>query len=126
MADAEDGRPEGLLLASGSEGSLCVAAFEELKSERVRARVVSMPSWELFDRQDAAYRESVLPGEVTARISVEQSATLGWDRYVGLRGRSIGMETFGASAPLKKLQKKFGFSPGRVAAAAKDLLAKTG
>ena len=126
LADAEDGRPEVFLLASGSEVSLCVEAFAELKSEGVRARVVSMPSWELFDRQDAAYRESVLPGEVTARISVEQSATLGWDRYVGLRGRSIGMETFGASAPLKKLQKKFGFSPGRVAAAAKDLLAKTG
>ncbi len=126
LADAEDGRPEVLLLASGSEVSLCVEAFEELKSEGVRARVVSLPSWELFDRQDAAYRESVLPAEVTARLSVEQSATLGWDRYVGLRGRSIGMKTFGASAPLKELQKRFGFSPGRVAAAAKDLLTKTG
>ena len=126
LADAEDGRPEVLLLASGSEVSLCLEAFEELKSEGVRARVVSMPSWELFDRQDAAYRESVLPAEVTARLSVEQSATLGWDRYVGLRGRSIGMKTFGASAPLKELQKRFGFSPGRVAAAAKDLLVKTG
>ncbi len=126
LADAEDGRPEVLLLASGSEVSLCVEAFEELKSEGVRARVVSLPSWELFDRQDAAYRESVLPAEVAARLSVEQSATLGWDRYVGLRGRSIGMKTFGASAPLKELQKRFGFSPGRVAAAAKDLLTKTG
>ena len=126
LADAEDERPEVLLLASGSEVSLCLEAFEELKSEGVRARVVSMPSWELFDRQDAAYRESVLPAEVTARLSVEQSATLGWDRYVGLRGRSIGMKTFGASAPLKELQKRFGFSPGRVAAAAKDLLVKTG
>ena len=126
LADAEDGRPEVLLLASGSEVSLCVEAFEELKSEGVRARVVSLPSWELFDRQEAAYRESVLPAEVTARLSVEQSATLGWDRYVGLRGRSIGMKTFGASAPLKELQKRFGFSPGRVVAAAKDLLTKTG
>src|SRR5207247_8014615 len=97
---------------TGSEVPLCVAAHELLDKEGVRSRVVSMPSWELFDRQDQAYKDSVLPPSVRARVSVEQASTLGWERYVGSTGRAIGMRTFGASAPLKELQKKFGFEPG--------------
>jgi transketolase len=95
-----------------------------LKAEGVNARVVSMPSWELFELQSQEYRDSVLPPEVTARVSVEQASTLGWSRYVGLTGQCIGMETFGASAPLKELQKKFGFTPARIVAAAKEQLAE--
>jgi transketolase len=123
LADAADGKPEVILMASGSEVSLCVQAYEQLKSEGVKARVVSMPSWELFDQQDAAYRASVLPAQVTARVSVEQGTTFGWSRYVGPGGTTIGMHTFGASAPLKELQKKFGFTPDRVVAAAKEQVA---
>ena len=119
LADA-DGRPDVLLLASGSEVSLCLEAYEGLKAEGVKARVVSMPSWELFERQDDAYKDSVLPPEVTARISVEQASTLGWQRYVGLGGYMIGMDTFGASAPLKYLQERFGFTSQNVIAAAKE------
>lgn len=122
LADAPDGKPDVLLLATGSEVSLCVAAWEQLVAEGVGARVVSMPSWELFERQSQAYRDSILPPEVTARVSVEQAATLGWARYVGLTGTSIGMETFGASAPLKALQQKFGFTPEHVVAAARAQL----
>jgi hypothetical protein len=95
--------------------SLCVDAYEKLRSEGVKARVVSIPCWELFERQDQAYRDSVIPPDVTARISVEQASTFGWSRYVGPTGESIGMHTFGASAPLKALQKKFGFTPEQVA-----------
>ena len=124
LADAEDGKPDVLLLASGSEVSLCVHAYGQLKEEGIKARVVSMPSWELFERQSAEYRENVIPAGVTARVSVEQASTLGWHRYVGLAGHCIGMETFGASAPLKELQRKFGFTPDHVAAAAKEQLAK--
>ncbi|MGB6875752.1 MAG: transketolase [Candidatus Acidiferrales bacterium] len=124
LADAEGGKPELLLLATGSEVSLAVEAYERLKAEGIRARVVSMPSWEIFDHQPDEYRESVLPSSVTARISVEQASTMGWRRYVGPLGRTIGMHTFGASAPLKELQKKFGFLPERVVATAKELLGK--
>ncbi|HKF51212.1 MAG TPA: transketolase [Candidatus Acidoferrales bacterium] len=124
LADAEDGKPELLLLATGSEVFLAVEAYEILKMDGIRARVVSMPSWEIFDHQPDEYRESVLPSGVTARISIEQASTMGWQRYVGPRGRMIGMHTFGASAPLKELQKKFGFVPERVVATAKELLGK--
>src|SRR5262249_37299849 len=119
-----NGKPEVILIATGSEVSLCVAAYEQLKTEGINARVVSMPSWELFDHQDAAYRESVLPGAVKARVSVEQAATFGWCHYVGPTGATIGMHTFGASAPLKELKKKFGFSPDKIVAAAKQQMGK--
>jgi transketolase len=109
LADS-GGKPEVILLATGSEVSLCVEAYEKLKSEGVKARVVSMPSWEIFEQQDAAYKESVLPSDVTARVSVEMASTLGWARYTGLKGRNIGMRRFGASAPLKDLLKYFGFT----------------
>jgi transketolase len=127
LADADDGKPEVLLLATGSEVSLCIDAYEKLKEERIKARVVSMPSWEIFEhhcRDHPEYREQVLPESVTARVSVEKASTLGWARYVGSGGRSIGMETFGASAPLKELQKKFGFVTENVVAAAKEQIAK--
>ncbi len=122
LADAEGGDPEVILIATGSEVVLALAAYEELKGESVRARVVSMPCCELFDRQDDAYRDQVLPPGVTARVSVEEASTLGWDRYVGSDGVKIGMHTFGTSAPLKDVQTKFGFTPDRVAEAAKELL----
>ncbi|MEW6683717.1 MAG: transketolase [Nitrospirota bacterium] len=122
LADAADGRPGVLLLASGSEVSLCVEAYEQLKSEGIKARVVSMPSWELFEQQSQDYRDSVIPPSITARVSVEQASTFGWARYVGTTGQTIGMKTFGASAPLKELVKKFGFTPDRVVAAAKEQL----
>jgi transketolase len=119
LAEAPGGRPEVLLLSTGSEVSLCVEAYERLTAEGVRARVISMPSWELFERQDRAYRDAVLPPAVTARVSVEQGSTLGWHRYVGSEGTTIGMKTFGASAPLKALVQKFGFTADAVVAAAK-------
>jgi transketolase len=125
LADAEGGKPQVILMATGSEVSLCVDAYEKLKAEGIKARVVSMPSWEIFEyhcKKHPEYREQVLPAKVTARVSVEQASTFGWARYVGLTGHSIGMETFGASAPLKELQKKFGFTPERVIAAAKEQL----
>jgi len=122
LADSPDGRPDVILIGTGSEVSLCVAAYEQLKSNGVKARVVSMPSWELFERQEASYRDHVLPPAVTARVAVEQASTFGWERYVGASGHIIGMKTFGASAPLKELQRKFGFEPERVVAAAKELL----
>jgi transketolase len=127
LTDRDDGRPEVLLLASGSEVALCLEAYERLKTDGIRARVVSMPSWEMFEhycRDRAEYREQVLPRSVTARVSVEQGSTLGWTRYIGATGHSIGMETFGASAPLKELQKKFGFTVENVIAAAKLQIAQ--
>ena len=124
LADAAGGKPEVILMASGSELSLCVDAYEKLKAEGVKARVVSMPSWELFEQQDAAYKTSVFPPEVTARVAVEMAATFGWERYTGAKGRIIGMRRFGASAPLKDLLKKFGFSADNVATAAKEVLGK--
>ncbi len=121
LADAPDGSPEVLLLATGSEVHLCLAAHEHLVLKGIRSRVVSMPSWELFDDQPREYRDAVLPPAVTARVSVEQASSIGWDRYVGPNGRIIGMTTFGASAPLTALQKKFGFEPELIAAAAEDV-----
>jgi transketolase len=126
LADAPGGAPELLLLGTGSEVSLCVAAHEQLVKEGIRSRVVSMPSWELFDDQPQEYRDAVLPPGVTARVSVEQGSTLGWEHYLGAKGRAIGMRTFGASAPLKDLQKKFGFDPENVVAAAKEQLGRKG
>ena len=122
LADADGGEPEVILIATGSEVALALGAHEELSGEGIRSRVVSLPCWELFDRQDDAYREAVLPAAVTARVSVEEASTLGWDRYVGSAGVKIGMHTFGTSAPLKDVQDKFGFTPDRVAEAAKELL----
>ena len=124
LAGAEGGQPEVILLASGSEVSLCVEAFERLTAEGIRARVVSMPSWELFEQQSRAYRDSVLPPDVTARVSVEQASLFGWERYVGPNGTMIGMATFGASAPLKDLQKKFGFTVEHVVEAARGQVAR--
>jgi len=124
LAEAPGGTPEVILIASGSELSLAVDAYTKLVAERIRARVVSMPSWELFERQTQEYRDSVLPPAVTARLAIEQASTFGWERYVGSAGRVIGMKTFGASAPLKALQQKFGFEPDKVAASAKELLKK--
>jgi transketolase len=118
LADS-NGTPDVLLLASGSEVSLCVDAYERLAAEGIKARVVSMPSWELFERESTQYREQVLPPTVTARVAVEQGSTFGWERFVGMTGEMIGMKTFGASAPLKELQNKFGFTPDHVVAAAK-------
>ncbi|MBI1742379.1 transketolase [Candidatus Acetothermia bacterium] len=124
LADAPTGKSDVILMASGSEVSLCVDAYEKLKAEGIKARVVSIPSWELFEHQGQEYRESVLPPNVTARVSVEQASTFGWARYVGMSGNSVGMKTFGASAPLKELQKKFGFMVDNVIAAAKAQLKK--
>jgi transketolase len=124
LADAPDGKPDVLLLATGSEVSLCVQAFEKLKTDGVKARVVSMPSWEVFEHQPPEYHESVLPKSVTARVAVEQASTFGWERYTGLTGQIIGMRTFGASAPLKELLKEFNFTPDAIAAAANVQLQK--
>jgi transketolase len=127
VADADNGKPDVLLIGTGSEVSICVEAYEALKSEGIKARVVSMPSWELFERhcrEHPGYREQVLPESVTARVSVEKGSTLGWARYVGIRGRSIGMETFGASAPLEELKKRFGFTRDHVVAAARQQIAE--
>ncbi|MBN9658426.1 MAG: transketolase [Acidobacteria bacterium] len=119
-----EGEPEIILIASGSEVSLAVDAHEQLVQEGIRSRVVSMPSWEIFDHQSPEYRASVLPPKVTARIAIEQAATFGWERYVGQAGRVIGMRTFGASAPLQELQRKFGFEPRQVVAVARELLGR--
>ena len=124
LADAPGGPPDVILIASGSEVSLAVQAHEQLLAEGIRSRVVSMPSWEIFDHQTKEYRDSVLPPSVTARVAVEQASTFGWERYVGSGGRIIGMKTFGASAPLKALQEKFGFEHVHVAATARELLGK--
>jgi transketolase len=122
LAEAQSGKPEVLLLATGSEVSLCLEAYERLNSDGIKARVVSMPSWELFDDQPQEYRNRVLPPDVKARVSVEQASTFGWAKYVGATGHSIGMRSFGASAPLKDLVKKFGFTADHVVAAVKDQL----
>jgi transketolase len=111
-------------MATGSEVHLCVEAFEKLSAEGIKARVVSMPSWELFEKQDDAYKKAVFPPDITARVSVEMASTFGWERYVGLNGKVIGMHSFGASAPLKDLLKKFGFETSNVVAAAKEVLGK--
>jgi len=124
LLDAEGGKPDVILIGTGTELQHCVAAAEKLKAEGIKVRVVSLPSFELFERQDAAYRDSVLPPSATARVSVEMASTFGWDRYVGSKGKSIGMHSFGASAPLKDLLKKFGFEVDNVVAAAKQVLGK--
>ena len=124
LADALEGRPELILIASGSELILAVDAHEKLMADGIRSRVVSMPSWEIFENQTRKYRNSVLPPDIVARVAIEQASTFGWERYVGAAGRIIGMETFGASAPLKALQKKFGFEPDRVVLTAKELLGR--
>jgi transketolase len=123
LAEASGGRPDLLLLATGSEVHLALEARDELEVDGIATRVVSMPCWELFDRQPPEYRDRVLPPEVTARVAVEQASTLGWDRYVGGGGAIIGMHTFGASAPLKQLLTKFGFTPEQVAQAARERMA---
>jgi transketolase len=123
LADPEGGDPEVILIATGSEVALALAAHEELSADGIRSRVVSLPCWELFDRQEQDYRDEVLPPSVTARVSVEEASTIGWDRYVGSGGAKVGMRTFGTSAPLKDVQTKFGFTGDRVAEVAKELLA---
>lgn len=124
LADAPGGNPEVIIIATGSEVSLAVQAHENLLSEGIRSRVVSMPSWEIFDQQTQAYRDSVLPPNVKARVAVEQASTFGWERYVGTSGHMVCMKTFGASAPLKELQRKFGFEPDQVVAAVKQQLGR--
>ena len=124
LADAPGGRPEVILIGTGSEVALCVAAHEALTAEGIAARVVSLPCWELFEHQDQAYRDRVLPPQVRARVTVEESSSYGWYRYAGTGGAILGMETFEASAPIQQIQAKFGFEPGRVIKAAKDQLAR--
>jgi transketolase len=123
LVDAPNGQPDVLLLASGSEVALCIKAYEQLTAEGIRARVISIPSWELFEQQDQGYRDRVIPPDVTARISVEQASTFGWARFTGLDGARLGMRTFGASAPLQELQHKFGFTVERIVAAAIEQIA---
>jgi transketolase len=125
LADAPDGKPDVILIATGSEVSICVEAYEKLKTEGIKGRVVSMPSWDIFEHQSREYREQVLPPSVKARVSVEQASTFGWSQYVGPDGIVLGMHTFGASAPLKELQNKFGFSPDKVIEAARKLVGKS-
>lgn len=122
VADADDGKPEVILMATGSEVGLCVEAYERLKAEGIKARVVSMPSWDLFEAQSQEYRDSVLPPQVTARVAVEEASPFGWAHYVGMTGTVLGMPVFGASAPAKVVQDFFGFSPDHVVSAAKDQL----
>ena len=124
IADAPDNDPDVILIATGSEVVLAVEAHEKLIAEGIRSRVVSMPSWEIFEQQSEEYQDSVLPPKVKARVAVEQASTLGWERYVGRSGQVIGMKTFGASAPLKELQRKFGFEPDHIVAAAKKQLGR--
>jgi transketolase len=124
MADALGGTPEIILIATGSEVALVIDAHEVLTGLGIRSRVVSMPSWDIFERQPRSYRDSVLPPDVTARIAVEQGSELGWDRYVGASGKVIGMKTFGASAPLKELLRNFGFEPERIVAAVREMLGR--
>jgi transketolase len=124
VGDATGGKPDVILIGTGSELGLVVEAYEKLTAEGVKARVVSLPSWALFEKQDQAYRDSVLPPSVTARVSVEMASVFGWERYVGTTGAMIGMRSFGASAPLKDLLKHFGFTIENVLKAAREQLAK--
>ena len=125
LADAPDGKPDVILLATGSEVSLCVSAYEQLASTGIKTRVVSMPSWDIFEKQSDAYKNQVLPPAVKARVSVEQASTLGWSKYVGPSGKMIGMHSFGASAPAKDVQKKFGFTLEHVVEAAREAIAQS-
>jgi transketolase len=122
LIDAPGGAAEIILIASGSEIALAAKAHEILVAKGIRSRVVSMPSWDVFERQPQTYRDSVLPANVKARLAIEQASTFGWERYVGEQGRVIGMHTFGASAPVKALQQEFGFTPENVVVIANDLL----
>jgi transketolase len=126
LVDADDGSPDVILMATGSEVQLAVAAREELAAEGIGARVVSMPCWELFDRQPQSYRDEVLPPAVRARVGIEQASSLGWDRYVGDGGAVVAMHTFGASAPLKQLLGKFGFTPDAVTQVARERVVAAG
>jgi len=123
LADSS-GAPEVLLLATGSEVRLCLGAFEQLQKEGIRARVISMPCWELYERQDAAYHEATMPASVRARVAVEAGVSLGWERYVGSQGEVIGMRGYGASAPIKDLLKEFGFTVEGVVLAAKRVMGR--
>jgi len=125
LADAPDGKPEVILMATGSEVSLCVTAYEQLQSEGIKARVVSMPSWDIFEAQSDEYKRQVFPPSVKARVSVEAAATLGWSQYVGPTGKTIGMRRFGASAPIKDLLKKFGFTTENVVQTAREAIAQS-
>jgi len=124
MADAPGGPPEIILIATGSEVALIVDAHETLKARGVRSRVVSMPSWDIFEHQPQSYREEVLPPAIKTRLAVEQASALGWERYVGDQGRVMGMKAFGASAPLKELQRRYGFEPDHVVAVALEMLGR--
>jgi transketolase len=126
LADAPGGRPDVVLLATGSEVALCLEARAQLAREGLQARVVSMPSWELFEQQTPEYRQEVLAPAVKARVAVEQASTFGWERYVGAEGAIVGMHTFGASAPLKALQRKYGFTPERLVEEARAQVARAG
>ena len=125
MADPTEGDPEVILIASGSEVQLCIGAYESLAQQGIGARVVSMPSWDLFEKQDDSYRNSVLPPHITARVAVEQGSVIGWDRYIGSSGTIVGMHTFGSSAPLNDLLKKFGFTPDKIMEAAREQIARS-
>jgi transketolase len=124
LGDAPDGKPAVILIGTGSEVGLCVAARETLAGEGIAARVVSLPCWELFNQQSQAYRDQVLPPDVRARVAVEEGATFGWGQYTGAGGTVLGMETYGASAPIRQIQAAFGFEPGQVVQAAKDQIAR--
>ncbi len=125
LAEAPSGKPDVLLLATGSEVSLCLAAREKLEAEGIGARVVSMPSWEIFEEQPAEYRDRVLPPEIEARVSVEAASTFGWAQFTGPKGTILGMRTFGLSAPMKVVAEHFGFEPGHVVTAAREQLSRS-
>jgi transketolase len=121
LADAEGGDPDLILIATGSAVHLAVGAHEQLAGEGIRSRVVSLPCWEVFDRQDAEYRDEVLPPGVTTRLAIEEGSPLGWERYVGADGRILGIGTFGQSAPFKDVEEEFGFTPDRIAQVAREV-----
>ncbi|HEY3553290.1 MAG TPA: transketolase C-terminal domain-containing protein, partial [Solirubrobacterales bacterium] len=124
LADAEDGDPELILIATGSEVQLALGAHEQLKGE-IATRVVSLPCWEIFEKQDQSYRDEVLPPEITARLSIEEGSTLGWERYVGTEGAIMGMSTFGQSAPFADVEAEFGFTVDNVAKVAREVAERT-
>jgi transketolase len=124
LADTPDHLPDVLLLATGSEVALCIAAYEQLTAEGIKARVISMPSWELFEHQSQAYRDSVLPPNIAPRVAVEEASTFGWERYTGRGGAILGLHTFGLSAPMKVVTQHFGFEPAHVVAAAREQIAR--
>jgi transketolase len=126
LAEADGGTPDVILIASGSEVSLCVQSQKELKKLNIRSRVVSVPSWEIFREQSAEYQESVLPRSIRNRITIEAASTMGWERFAGLDGTMIGIDRFGASAPAAELMKNFGFTSDNICAAALRLVAKQG